>query len=80
MTAAKVMEWISEKQYLLAPLKYKTPAILGEYMRYWAYFKKDVRKYYRTKIQPSIDPYLIKYGVTYLADKDLKDVENVKPN
>ena len=50
MTAENVMEWISKKQYLSAPLKYKTPALLGDYMKYWAYFKKDVRKWYRTKL------------------------------
>ena len=80
LTVEGTVEWIEKKQYLSAPLKYKTPGVLGEYKKYWAYAKKDVRRWYRTTIQGKVDPLLQKYGVTYLTDIDPKDMENVKPN
>ena len=66
--------------YLGSPLKYKTPALLSGLRTYWAYVKKDVRRFYKRKIQSRIDPLLKKYSISYLCDVDPKDVENIKPN
>ena len=80
MTKESLTEWIEKKQYQGALLKYKTPALLSGMRTYWAYAKKDVRKFYRMNIQAKVDPLLIKYSVTYLCDVDPEDLENVKPN
>jgi len=60
--------------------KFKCPPVLGEYTIFWAYIKKDVRKFYIEKVQPFIKPHLLKYKVSYLEDLDPEDVENVKPH
>ena len=45
-----VLEWIEGKKWQGSLLKYKTPALLSGLRTYWAYFKKDVRRWYRTKV------------------------------
>jgi hypothetical protein len=54
--------------------------LLSGLRTYWAYVKKDVRRFYKRKIQSRIDPLLKKYSISYLCDVDPKDVENIKPN
>jgi hypothetical protein len=76
-----VLEWIEGKKYQGSLLKYKTPVLLGEGpRRYWAYFKKDVRRLYRSKAQKHVDAILRKFGISYLCDLDPLDAENIKPN
>jgi len=76
-----VLEWIEGKKYQGSLLKYKTPALLGEGpRRYWAYFKKDVRRLYRSKAQKHVDAILRKFGISYLCELDPLDAENIKPN
>jgi|TARA_B110001450_G_C17554969_1_gene454266 hypothetical protein len=54
--------------------------LVGEYTIYWAYVKKDVRKYYIDNIQPYIKPYLLKFKISYVVDLDPEDVANIKPH
>jgi len=78
-TVEDVSEWIDGKKYQNSPSKFKVPAVLGEYKIYWAYAKKDVRAWFKKTIQPFIEPYLIKFKVSYMADLDPEDVVNIKP-
>ena len=49
-TEGDIGEWIEKKHYQGALLKYKTPALLSGMRTYWAYAKKDVRRFYRNNI------------------------------
>jgi hypothetical protein len=53
--------------------------VLGEYKIFWAYAKKDVRAWFKKTISPIIEPYLIKFKVSYLVDLEAEDVVNIKP-
>ena len=58
ITAETLIDWIERKQYQSSPLKYATPPVISVPKLYWAYAKKDARKWYQTNVQPKIDPYL----------------------
>ena len=79
-TVEDMSDWIDRKKFESSPYKFKCPPLVGEYTIYWAYAKKDVRKYYIDNIQPYIKPYLLKFKISYVEDLDPEDVANIKPH
>ena len=75
-----MLEWINGEKWRGSLLKYKVPTLVSGPRKFWAYLKKDVRRWYRTKIQKKVDNILRKYNISYLCDVDPKDYENIKPN
>jgi hypothetical protein len=53
---------------------------MGPYKIYWGYAKKDVREWFKKNVQPIIEPYLIKFKISYMVDLDPQDVVNIKPH
>lgn len=71
-------DWIDSKKYLQTPYQFKVPAQLSDVKLYWAYFKKEVRRFYRKHLMDVIEPQLRKFKVTYLVDMDPTDFTQVK--
>jgi len=78
-TVEDLSEWIDGKKFNSSPMKFKVPPVLGEYKIFWAYAKKDVRAWFNKTISPVIEPYLVKFKVSYMVDLDKSDVVNIKP-
>jgi len=78
-TVEDISEWLDGKKYEKSPSKFKTPAVMGPYKIYWAYTKKDVRAWFKKTVQPFIEPYLIKFKISYMVELDPTDVVNIKP-
>lgn len=60
--------WIENKEYQESQLRFKAQPILNKIKLFWAYVKKDVRKWHKSRIVPIIYPYIKKYNVTYFID------------
>ena len=77
---AETKKWIDDKEYKKSPLKFKAQPILNKPKLIWSYVKKDVRAWYAANLRDKIEPYLVKYNITYFIDPEAKNHKGIVLN
>lgn len=72
--------WIDKANYKESPLQFRAQPVLSKQRLYWAYVKKDVRNWYASKLRNHLEPWLVKFSLTYFVDPNEKSMKGVVLN